>query len=259
MTSNLDPKDLIQAEIDGVATLEESGALNAWAERDSSVRDQLREMRKLADLLADVERVAPPPGLASGVMRAIRASNDSRARTPLARLRALWPSGRTALPFAYAAAAGAAACFLLIRALPGGSPSGSWVGEADVVGTMMAPSGEPIGHKEIAAPGVRGEASLRKAGGSLVIEIDLESPESAAVGLRFDPAEATVLGVAGGPAGLRGLDVADGVVRFSERSGQRVRVLVSPRGTTPASISIELTGEGDLRAQGTLQLPARRD
>jgi hypothetical protein len=85
MTSNLDPKDLIQAEIDGVATLEESGALNAWAERDSSVRDQLREMRKLADLLADVERVAPPPGLASGVMRAIRASNDSRARTPLAR------------------------------------------------------------------------------------------------------------------------------------------------------------------------------
>jgi len=259
MTSNLDPNDLIQAEIDGVATPDERQALAAWAERDASVREQLHEMRGLLDLLSRVERVAPPVDLASGVMRAIRISKGTSATTPLARLRALWPSGRTALPFAYAAAAGAAACFLALRALSGGAPAGSWVGEADVVGTMMAPSGNPIGHLDLAAAGVQGEASLRKAGGSLVIEIGIESPESVEVGVRFDPKDATVLGVAGGANGLLKLDVTEGAVSFSQRSGQHVRVLVSPRGGAPTRVAIELTGAGGERAHGTLDLPGRRD
>lgn len=262
MTSNLDPRDLIQAEIDGLATPDEREALRAWAERDPSVREELREMRGLAELLARVPKVAPPGDLAGGVMRAIRLSkqsSESTARGPFARLRALWPSGRAILPFAYAAAAGAAACFLAIRAFSGGAVPGSWVPDSAAVGTMMAPAGDPIGHADLVAPGLRGQASLRRAGGSYAIEIAIESPESGEIGIRFDPKDTMFVGIAGVSHGLAKVQGAEGVVRFSQSSNQRVNVVLASRVPHATKVSLELTGGSGRTAQGTLEIPAQAD
>lgn len=260
MTNSPDPNDLIQAEIDGLATPEEREALRAWAERDPSVREELREMRGLADLLARVPKVAPPQDLASGVMRAVRLSKkDNPALSPLARLRALWPSGRTVLPFAYAAAAGAAACFLAIRAFSGGAVPGSSVPDSAAVGTMMAPSGDLLGHSDLVAPGVRGQASLRKAGSSYAIEISLDSPESGEIGVRFDPKDTMFVGIAGPSHGLAKVEGAEGVVRFSQQSNQRVDVILASRVPHATRVSLELTGGSGRPAQGTLEIPGQGD
>jgi hypothetical protein len=259
MTRSLDPKDLIQAEIDGLATPDERETLRAWAERDPSVREELREMRGLADLLARVPMVAPPQDLAGGVMRAVRLSKLSSARSPFARFRALWPSGRAVLPFAYAAAAGAAACFLAIRALSGGAVPGSWVPDSAAVGTMMAPSGDPIGRSDLVAPGLHGQALLRKAGGSYVIEISLESPESGEIGVRFDPKETMFVGIAGVSHGLARVEGAEGVLRFSQQADQRVNVLLASRVPHATRVSLELTGGSGRTAQGALEIPGQGD
>ena len=259
MTRSLDPKDLIQAEIDGLATPEEREALRAWAERDPSVREELREMRGLADVLARVPTVAPPQDLAAGIMRAVRLSKERPARRPLAELRALWPSGRTFLPFAYAAAAGAAACFLAIRAFSGGAVPGSSVPDSAAVGTMMAPSGDLIGHSELVAPGVRGQASLRKAGSSYAIEISLETPESGEIGVRFDPNDTLFVGIAGPSHGLVRVESAEGVVHFSQQSNQRVNVILASRVPHATRVSMELTGGSGRSAEGTLEIPGQGD
>jgi len=250
MTHDLNPKDLIQAEIDGVATPEQREALRGWADRDPSVREELRDMQGLSELLSRVEKVAPPETLAADVMRAIRLERRSKAQDRGGWLRSFWPSGRAALPFAYAAAAGAAVCFLAIRGLSG-------VPATDAAGTMMAPAGDAIGRSELRAGSLRGEATLRRAGGSFLIEISLDAPGSGTVGLRFDPSETVVLGIVGGSHGLSSVAGAQGELSFSQRSGDKVRVLVSSRSPRPSRVSLELTGASGERARGALDVPGQ--
>ena len=71
---SLDPRlvELIHARIDGVISDAENVELEALFDRDPTARSRFDELQKVAGMLDDVERVAPPAGLRAGILEAVR-------------------------------------------------------------------------------------------------------------------------------------------------------------------------------------------
>jgi hypothetical protein len=198
--------DLIQAEIDGVATEAEQIRLRELVAGDPSVRDEYRRLRGLCDLLARVEPEAPPARLAPAVMRAVRAHRGPTRGGLVGSVRALWPGGHLALRYAYAVAAGAVIGVLGLHLASGGSLFGPAVGEQDAGATIGASAG--ASRLDLAPAGIRGFATLRPSPSGTAIGLDLHAKEPVEFVLRYDPAKdggrVDVLVVRGGEATAAG-------------------------------------------------------
>ena len=179
--------DLIHADIDGVATEAEQVLLRDAIAGNASVRDEYRRLRGLCDVLAQVERVAPPAQLAPAVMRAIRAHRGTARGGFLNRMRASWPGGRVALRYAYAVAAGAVIGVLGLWVVTGGGLFGPVVPERDATATIGPSPGS--GRLDLAPAGIRGFATLRPSTSGTAIGLDLSGAEPVELVLRYDPAK----------------------------------------------------------------------
>ena len=149
--------ELIQREIDGLATPDESARLAALAAEHPEVAARLESLRGAARDLERAERFEPPPRLLDDVMRAVR---TTRAAAPkfFAALRdvlrgMLQPHTVLALAGTFAIGLGVGA--LLLRS-PGVSPSA-------VAGTAL-PGGHMARPLALAAEGAQGRARRRPRG-----------------------------------------------------------------------------------------------
>jgi len=194
--------DLIHADIDGVATEAEQVLLRDAIAGNAAVRDEYRRLRGLCDVLAQVERVAPPAQLAPAVMRAVRAHDRSNPGGLAGRIRDFWPGGRPVLRYAYAVAAGAVLGILGLHLAAGGSLFGPAVPERDATATIAPPVG--VSRLDLAPAGIRGFATLRSSASGTAIGLDLNAAEPVELVLRYDPAKdggrVDVLVVSGGEA-----------------------------------------------------------
>lgn len=257
MTWADDDRDLIQADIDRTAGEKEHAALRRRAASDPAFAEELSEMRRLAEILARVEPVIPPPDLAEGILRAVRTSPAEDRRGIVARLRDALPSGRGFFPYAYAAAVGAAACFLALQAVGWGIPDLSPVPPREAAGTMAPVENNVLARIDLRSAGVSGTASLQDVGGTIALDVDFEGTPPAAIGLRFDPSAVDVISVGAAGSRLGRVDVTSGLVSFTAPPSGRVTVLLARRGTGPAEVSVAAGGpDGELRPAGVLRLPA---
>lgn len=179
--------DLIQADIDGVASEADQVRLRDAITNDAAVRDEYRRLRGLCDILARVEPTAPPAQLAPSVMRAVRTQGNPIRGGFLGRVRAFWPGGRPALRYAYAVAAGAVVGILGFHLVAGGNNYGPSVPEVDARATLAPP--RAVDRLDLAAAGVRGFATLRSSTSGTAIGLDLSAKEPVEFLLRYEPAK----------------------------------------------------------------------
>lgn len=179
--------DLIQAELDGLATEAERIRLRDSIAGDAEVRDEYRRLRGLCDVLARVEPEVPPARLVPAVMRAVRDHGGKNRGGLMGRLRPYWPGGHLALRYAYAVAAGAVLGVLGVHLAAGGGVFGPAVPERDA-SAMIAPSPR-AGRLDLGPAGIRGFATLRPSATGTAIGLDLDAAEPVEFVLRYDPAK----------------------------------------------------------------------
>lgn len=179
--------DLIQAEIDGVATEPEQKRLREAIEANPAVREEYRRLRGLCDILAGIPPGEPPAHLATSVMRTVRSRRHEARGGVAARIGAFWPGGRVALRYGYALAAGITIGALGLHVASGGSLFGTAVHEGDA-GATIAPT-HRSGRLDLQPAGIHGFATLTPSASGASIGLDLKAAEPVEFVLRYDPSK----------------------------------------------------------------------
>jgi hypothetical protein len=258
MTKHPDPHDLIQADIDGVASEADRARLRDLLANDPEARDEHRRLRSLRDLLAAVPPEAPPAQLAARVMHRVRAERAGSHGGIVRRFLSSWPGGRVAIPYAYAAAAGAAIGILGFHVLTGGGSLGPDALEREATATIgSAPLGVETSRLALTSGTITGSATLRRLDGSLALDVDLPAEGSLDVSIDFDPASVKFIGISNRTGGVDHIEIADGTVRWSQSQPQRVTVFLVPRSEAASQLRVGLSGDGGTSGGRTIDLPGR--
>lgn len=259
MSTPIDLSELIQADIDGVASEADRARLQALLAADPAAREEHRRLLALRNLLGTIPPVAPPAPLRADIMRAVR-TERARARGGLLRkLFPSWEGGRSALPYAYAMAAGAALGLLGLHFWNGGATLGPDAVERDAAATIGASvAGTEAGRISLHAGGVDGAAVLRSIDGNLALEVDFPAEGVVDVRLAFDPAAVRFVGVSNRTGGVDRLEMADGTVRWSQSLPQRVTVFLAPRTRAASKLEVHVRNDGGVEGGGSLDVPGVR-
>jgi anti-sigma factor RsiW len=253
---------LMNDQLDGVATPEESERLSRALESRDEARLQYRKLGAVFAGLSRLEMEEPPASLKQGVLRAIQASKAFQARESRLQSIRTFLRGRTGFRQAYSFAAGAALGVLAFAVLTGNLMSRPGADSMLLTGTMapLVPGGvyRAIGsHVFVLHDGhVLAEALSGKEG--LVARLTTEAPLGSSVVVTFDPADWSAAAMRQDPAGN---EVMLGTGRVSIRMlrlGQSQYLLYLARkgpAGSPLRISIDSPDgsvQGEL-ATGTLR------
>jgi hypothetical protein len=255
---------LMNDQLDGVATPEDSEALSRALESGEEARLQYRNLGGVFGALSQLEMEEPPASLKQGVLRAIRTSGEpSPARWSwLQSIRAALVRERAGFRYVYSFAAGAALGVLAFAILTGNLMTRPGTDSRSFTGTMapFTPEGvyRHIGSQDIkiANGHVLAEALLGREG--LMARITADAPLGSDVVVSFDPARWSVVAVRQDPAGN---DVMLGTGRLSirmQRLGQCQYLLYLARkgpAGSPLRIAVDSPGGS---AQGELETGALR-
>jgi hypothetical protein len=255
MTNPSDLHELIHADIDGTASPADRARLRELLATNSEAREEHQRLAALKDVLARVPPEAPPEPLRARIMRAIRTEKARRSMGWWQRVTPAWLSGRAVLPFAYAAAAGAAIGIVGFHILTG---QGSFDAvERDAAATIGSkPAGTEAGHVALTGAGVSGTATVRKIEATLALDVDLPTSSGLDVRIAYDPASVKFVGVSNRTGGISQLEAARGTVGWHAASPERVTVFFTPQTGDPSQATISFnTGAG--QGDGAIGLPGR--
>lgn len=254
---------LMNDQLDGVATPEDSEALSRALESGEEARLQYRKLGGVFAALSQLEMEEPPASLKQGVLRTIRVSEEpSPARGSWLRSIQTLVRERGGFRYVYSFAAGAALGVLAFAILTGNLMTRPGTDSRSFTGTMapFSPEGvyRHIGSADIkiANGHVFAEALLGREG--FMARITADAPLGSNVEVSFDPARWSVVGVRQDPAGN---DVMLGTGRLSirmQRLGQSQYLLYLARkgpAGSPLRIAVDSPGGS---AQGELETGALR-
>jgi hypothetical protein len=254
---------LMNDQLDGVATPEDSERLSRALESGEEARSQYRKLGGVFSALSRLEMEEPAASLKQGVLRAIRASEQSSPA------RGRWLSSVQALVrewagfrYGYSFAAGAALGVMAFAILTGNLMTRPGTDSRSFTGTMapFSPEGvyRHIGSRDIKIRDghVLAEALLGREG--VMARITAEAPLGSNVVVSFDPADWSVVAVRQDPAGN---EVMLGTGRLSirmQRLGQSQYLLYLAR-KGPAGSPLRIAVDSpDGSAQGELETGALR-
>jgi hypothetical protein len=249
--------ELIHADVDGTISPAGQTRLAQLLSANPEAREEHQRVLRMRAILASLPQEAPPERLSARIMRAVR---EERARPSMGLLRRLFPSsssGRTALPYAYAAAAGAAIGILAFHIFTGQGSLGTDAIERDAAATIGSPQpGTQAGHLVLAGGGISGSATLRKVEGTLALDVDFPASAGFGVSVVFDPAKVKFLGLSNRTGDVERFDVADGSIHWTSARPERVTVFLAPRTPEPSQLTVSFSGAQAVGA-GSLNLPGR--
>lgn len=236
-------QDLIQADLDGELSVAERAELARLLLRDPQARNLHEEFRRTDQLLRDIPAAEPPPGLRAAILagRALwQRPGDSARRSyelPFYRLAAAVLGGLLIVGLAYVLRDGDA---------PGSDLQGS-----------LGRAGDPARNGLVAlqdqwsfqAEGVELDASLRRVGQLLRLELAVSSAIHCELIAKVDPSKASLVG---GPGDENPM-TASGHVTVEAAPGRRSFVLEFS-GVAPIQLQVHaggrLLGEGELSVSG---------
>jgi hypothetical protein len=253
---------LMNDQLDGVATPEDSEALKQHLARSPEARVRFRELGEVFASLNRVEMVDPPSDLTQNVVRSIRRDG---ARAPA---RAGWLETiveafrvRPALRFAYPFAAGAGIAIVAFALLTGngGKPSA----DNPFAGTMLPTSSlsafQRVDGREYRLPDGRVLVETLTSKDGLVARVEAQGTKGSEIRVSFDPASLTAVALRQRYSGTNDVSIAHGVfqIKINER-GQNQYLLYLTR-TRPGGAPLRVTVESGAEIyQGELQLGTPR-
>jgi hypothetical protein len=233
-------QDLIQADLDGELSVAERAELARLLLRDPEARGLHDEFRQTDRLLRDVPAAEPPAGLRAAILArselAPRAGETGRPayHRPLFRVAAAILGGLLIVGVAY-----------LVR---DGSRVGTELqGSLGRAGSRIAGLAASQDRLTLRAEGVELEASLRRVGQALRLDLELATTFPCEVVASVDPSTTTLVGSSGDAQ----LSMARGQVTIDAAVGRRELVL-DFAGTAP--VRLELRAAGRLLGEGSLSV-----
>jgi hypothetical protein len=236
---------LMQAELDGENTPEESARLRAWLACSPEGRARSREFAAVFHALAQVERMEAPEDLRRSVLEAIAAEvREAPAASgwweALAAGFARYPALRHAYPFALGVALGILAFAALARVLP--APPRDAL---PLAGTMMpleeASRGTLVERRVLRAGQERFTAESWRAGDAIQLRLGGGPARGVEVTLDFDPRRLVAQGVDWSPSACERLAFAPG------------RLVLGFGDYAPATARFRATGQPDAQIRVTIR------
>lgn len=225
---------LMNDQLDGIATSEESERLSRALESRDEVRLEYRKLGGVFAALSRLEMEEPPESLKRDILGSIRASEaGSPSRQGWVRSIAALLGGSATLRYAYSFAAGAALAVLALAVLSGNLLTRQGIDSRPFAGTMAPLSSggnyRHISQRDFVLRDGRVLAETLSDGDRLMVRISADTPPGTDLAVEFDPADWS-------PAAVRqqsaGNEVMLGMGRLSVRmlrSGQSQYLLYLAR------------------------------
>jgi hypothetical protein len=237
---------LLQDELEGVASPEESKRLQDRLAQSAEVRARRRELKMVARALDQVRMEEAPADFKAGVMAAISAAErPAPARTgwlgnPGGALR-----GRPVLAWAYPFLAGAVAGGLLI-ALATGNLAPRARTDLPVSGAMLPGSeqGALVDRRDLRLGTARVAVETRRAPDGVHVGFDLAQARGAELTLEFDSAALQPVGLRWERPGRHQAELGAGTLRLRVAEDGRGTALLSPSRAGDAPILVKFRHEG---------------
>lgn len=238
--------DLMNKELDGANTPDESAALRSFLASSEEARRMYDELRGVAGMFAAAGEVTPPRDMKRTIMAAIaeREANRGARRAEHARfLDILTPRKKVAYSFAAGVAFGLVALVILLRAMP----QGGGLDRRDLYGTLAGGrgAGDVIASESVSilAGDISGRVTAQYRDNSLTVALDLDAPREIEV----------VLSPAGGlPAesfsapscGVYDIRTETGGVTFKAGSGCGFAVTFGDKAGAHPSVNVAVSAGG---------------
>lgn len=199
-------KRLMNDQLDGVATPQDSERLNRALESSEDARAEYRKLGGVFTSLSRAPMEEPPGDLKQNVMRAIRRrSTAAPAREGWLETIASAFRGRPAFRYAYTFATGAALGVVAFAVISGNLTSRAGIDLGPVTGTMAAPLDEAtyqrIGSRDFKLEGGRVLVETLSAKGGILARITMQAPAGTDMTVLFDPDAWGAVAVRQEPAG----------------------------------------------------------
>jgi len=237
---------LLQDELDGVASPEESKRLRDRLAQSAEVRARRRELETVTRALDQVRMEEAPADFKEGVMAAIAAAGRPGPA------RAGWPEspgaasrGRPVLAWAYPFLAGAVAGGLLIALATGNlGPRARF--DLPVLGAMLPGSerGALVDHRDLRLGTARIALETRRAADGVRVGFDLAQARGAELTLEFDIAALQPVGLRWERPGRHQAELGAGILRLRATEDGRGTVLLSPMRAGDALILVKFHHAG---------------
>jgi len=185
---------LMNAQLDGTATSEDSERLNRALESREDVRSEYRKLGGVFAALSRIEMEEPPPSLKEDVLRTIRASEAGGAakQSWLDSIAALF-LGKAGFRYAYSFAAGAVLGVVAFALLSGNLATRPGANSRSFTGTMAPFTGERsyqhIGSRDFNLRDGRVLTETLSGGDGLLVRITTDAPVGSDLILSFNPAD----------------------------------------------------------------------
>ncbi|MCH7754592.1 hypothetical protein IH970_05660 [candidate division KSB1 bacterium] len=180
-------EDLINRDIDGVLSAQETNRLKEHLSTDSEAQNYYDEIENLSQMLAQVEEVNPGPNLKKNILNSIPVqkyqNEENRERTPLFSAWNFRPSYRLTLAFAIGLIIGFFT-YSFVTDLP---PNNN---NSNLIGTILLNGSDakfrPADQAEITLPEINGTVSTQYAENVVLFRIDLTTDSEIEVVVEFD-------------------------------------------------------------------------
>lgn len=230
-----DLRRLMNDQLDGVATPEDSERLKRHLAESAEARTRFRELGDVFASLNRVEMVDPPSDLGQNVIRSIR-QHAGPAPERLGWLESLREAfrKRPALRYAYSFAAGAGAAVVVFALVTGNALTKSPKADDPFVGTML-PTSSLSGFQKFDGREYlleEGRVSVETLGSKdgLVARVETGGPVGTEIGIFYDPAALTAVALRQRHSGGNDISLGQGNVRIRiNDSGQNQYLLYLAR------------------------------
>lgn len=235
--------ELLNQEIDGENTPQQSRELQDRLSADSSVRELYADLQGLQQTLASIEPVDAPLNLKRNILAALPEAKATRRE----KRRGLFgpPVFRLAHVFVFAAGLLLGIGGYHLTEVVGPVPNG------DIVGAMTAPS-----IVELDTAGVQGTVRCRRVGPHVEVEFDVVAPQGAMFSLDSTGTGLTIAGFSQPGSYLDRFSADRQRIDATVDGSASFTVLLAGTTTAGANLGLDFSVSGELVYQDTLALPA---
>ena len=254
--------ELLNREIEGENTAQESAALRVRLDREPALRATHARLVALAQALREVRDEPPPADLADDILHSLRDKPRPAARRAgwidiLASTLAAAARPRPVLTFASGLAMGALVVAFLGRSL--GLPL---LDRSELAGTILPP--HRLGHLETVDRGqlelgdARAEVTTKHGKGVVLAEIQIDSPRLIDLAVEFDASTFTPLAFERRGGEAADVRIGGDRLSLSHAGAGRYVLVLGVREAVPSRLRLRLSGNGatlektlDTRAETT--------
>jgi hypothetical protein len=256
MTANNRVLELINREIDGINSQEESEELKGLLSHDQEATLLLNDLKRVSAILDGAETVEPPRNLRANILNSIdpKKYSEEAWSNPLGRFVNILPQ-RGSLRYALVFTFGIAFGVLIYGVLSDLGRQGS-VEKPDLYGTMRldraSETFEPADNAEISLQNVQGSVSTKHGRGLVSVELVLQSQQEVETVMHFDPHSLSFVGFQQLDNAANNIDIGGDAVRVRSTGDNKCLFFFNEKAQSVRPVDLKILSSGSLLYQKAL-------